>query len=183
MKKEKSKVLKLKKKYDRLTWLINYKFLISAGITIVSLLTATIGIVASLIPLWLTTTCLTMVALGIISVNFDAETCRKINVKRDKLDEQINKLIDEDSEEKQILNEYQQIKNLEKETIRQVKDKKHLIKTLIEKKNEEAKQHEKLVKLLAEAKKANADEKVVEQIEKQLNENCNIKEQENTINL
>ena len=170
MKKEKSKILKLKKKYDRTLWFGNKLFKIIAITMFSSVAVTGLAAILQIFPLFL-------VSLSICLASFGALACdvgihNLIFNRRAKIDDEIEKLISSDEQEKQIFNEYVKLKIIKENSKEQIKRKNNLIVELIKNKNREAKKYNKLVKDLTKKKKSEAEQEVVAELEKeQIEEN------------
>lgn len=167
MKKEKSKILKLKKKYNIFLWLKKHFFKIVLSLTI--LLTAGLGasLFTSFVPL-----ALQIIGSGLCVSSLGVAVHHKafenfFDIIRAEIDDEIEKLIASDNDEKQILNEYNIVSNLKKDSNLEIKARKRLIKSIIERKNQEAKEQNKLIKELTKKKQAEAEQEVIKELEQQ----------------
>ena len=171
MKKEKSKLLKLKKKSNNLKRFgKNCIFISALSLAVLS----GVGLISSLIfnlPMWI---CLTFSALFVGTFAYSAcydYLVKLIEKKFIKIDNEINELAAKDCDEKSILNEFNSIKKLENE----IKSKKILIREMIKRKRVEAVDQKSLIKKLTKTKKANARKEAIEEVVKD-KESKNIEE-------
>ena len=168
MKKEKSKVLKYAKKVDRLAKLRNilsevpkYAFISGGcigllGCVMMSQVLAAIGISGILTAALVET--------------FSLVITDTIVKSKWKTEEKVDKLVADDGEERQILEEYTAIKDLKNRTNDEIRAKKILIKEIISRKNKEAKEQNKLIKEMTKNKKSQAKQEVIAELDKEQNE-------------
>lgn len=170
MKTEKSKILKLKKKFKRLTTLKEHQEFISMCLYFGGMAGVIISLMCPL-PIWVYLIFGIPVFIGLATTLLEWKILNSIDNKRGELDDEIEKLIKEDELENQIFTEYQEIQRIQKEAKNQVEGKQNLINKLIEKKNKQASLLQKIIKdKMKGAKKAKREE-IIKELE-----NCTITE-------
>ena len=175
MKKEKSKILKLKKKYNRTLWLEKNLFKIIAIIIFPAIAAMFLAAILQILPLFIIGVSFFIASFGALSCDIGIHNL--IFNRRAKIDDEIEKLISADEQEKQILDEYVKLEKFKENSKEQIKRKNNLIVELIKNKKLEAKEYNKLVKDLTKNKKSQAKQEVVAELEKKGNQ-----ELENNLN-
>ncbi len=167
MLKQKSKIIKLRKQQDRLKFWKKYGGWILCVNTLIPVYLLSVCVMA---PVSSLITLIETVYLGTSILAFGVHERfgeKKLQEKIGEIDHEILELIKTDSEEFEILKEYDKIETLERE-IHQIetakREQKRLVEQLIAKKNLEAKQQQNYVKELTKKKKAEARDKAIEEI-------------------
>ena len=168
MKKEKSKILKLKKKYNRALWFEKGLFKIIAITLFSSVAVTGLAAILQIFPLFLVSLSICLASFGALAC--DVAMLNLIFNRRAKIDDEIEKLRSSDEQEKQIFNEYVKLQKIKENSKEKIKRKNNLIVELIKNKNLEAKKYNKLVKDLTKKKKSEAEQEVIAELEKEQNE-------------
>jgi len=167
----KSKIIKLEKKQNRLKFWHNWGgwiLCINALIPIMLLMPCVIANIAPTLAL------IESLYLGFsVLASFEHELIseKKIKQKIQDLDQQIFELVKTDEEEMNILREYDKIENIKREICQkqeQIKNQKQLVKKMIKTKNYSAKGQKNLVKELTKRNRINAKENAEKEVEEML---------------
>jgi len=179
--KNKSKIVSLRKKQERLEfwkkyggWILCVNALISISLIPVCVM-APIGLTISLLESFYCGS--SLFAMGYHEIFGD----KKVKTKMNKIDEQISKLVREDKEELNINSQYNKLTEIKaeiKESKKEERKQKKLIKEMVDRKNLGARNQRRLIRELTRTKKAQAKIEAEKEILNQTQEN-----QENIINV
>jgi len=172
MKKDKSKILKLKKKYNRTLWLEKNLFKIIVVTMFPSIAAMCLSAILQILPLFIVGVSFFIASFGALSC--DVGIHNLIFNRRAKIDDEIEKLLSSDEQEKQIFNEYVKLEEIKENSKENINIKNNLIVELIKNKNREAKKYNKLVKDLTKKKKSQVEQEVIADIVKEQTKNTNI---------